>query len=361
MVRDFTEREIEPIAAQIDAEGRLPDDLIGKLAGLGLLAMTVSRDDGGGGADRLSYVLAMEQLAYSGTGATFLPRMNNSVGDLISRYGSGVSKREYLPPLADGSAYASVQFTEEETGSDPAALTTRAVPDGDCYVVNGMKRFSTFGARDGYAVLYTRDETGGCTAFVIKKNVEGYVVGKTWVVMGGAGMEAADVYFENMRVPAENMIGGKGKGFNLLLSWAASAKLDQCACNVGIAQAALDEAVKYASARMSRGRPISTMQGIRWMLAEMKCRLEAARWLNYRTAFLMDQDGTDRVAEAATVKLFVVPATIGVTEMARQVHGAYGYTKDFKIERLFRAAVGATAIETSLEVNRSIAGASVAM
>lgn len=356
MVKDFTAHDIEPVAAQIDREGRLPDDLIKKLAALGLLGMTIPKKYGGSDAGSLNCALAIEQLAYSGTAAWWLVSFNNSIPESIDHFGSAKLKQNYLKPLCDGTAYASIQFTEEETGSDPEALTTTAIPDGNYYVINGMKRLSTFGARDGYGVLYTKDDTGACTAFVIQKNCPGYNAEKTWELMGGGGIEAADVYFQDMPVPKTNLLGKKGEGFTILLHWVAIEKIQQCSSSVGIAQAALDEAINYTKSRKSRGKSISTMQGIRWMLADMQCQLEAARWLTYRAAFLHDQQATDWKNEAAAAKLFVVPATIKVVEMARQIHGCYGYTRDFKIERLYRAAAGATGIATTLEINRSIVG-----
>ncbi len=355
-VSDFTKHDIEPIASQIDREGKLPDDLIQKLARLGLLGMTVPKKYGGSEAGNLSCALAIEQIAYSGTGVWWLVAFNNSIPQSIVHFGSDELKKKYLKPLCDGTAYASIQFTEADTGSDPEAITTTAIPDGDYYVISGMKRLSTFGARDGYAVLYTKDEAGGCTAFIIQKNCQGYSPEKNWELMGGGGIETADVYFQNMRVPQENLLGNKGKGFDILLYWIAIEKIMQCGANIGIAQAALDEAVNYAKSRKARGKSISSLQGIKWMLANMQCKLEAARWLTYRAAFLLDQQAADWKNEAAAAKLFVVPATLEVVEMARQIHGCYGYTRDFKIERLYRAAAGATGIATSLEINRSIAG-----
>jgi alkylation response protein AidB-like acyl-CoA dehydrogenase len=218
-VKDFTEREIEPIAAQLDREGKLPDDLIKKMAGLGLFGMTIPIQYGGTEVGNINCILACEQVAYSGTGAWWLVGFQNSISECIAHFGSEELKQKYIRPLCEGTAYASIQFTEEETGSDPESLVTTARPDGDSYVINGMKRFSTFGARDGYAVLYTKDEDGACTAFVIEKNVPGYSSSKMWELMGGGGIEAADVYFEDMRVPKANMLGEKGKGFEALLFW----------------------------------------------------------------------------------------------------------------------------------------------
>jgi alkylation response protein AidB-like acyl-CoA dehydrogenase len=355
-VAEFTRNEVEPIAREIDSKGKLPDEMINKLAALELFGMSVPGQYGGGGTGVLDCVLAIEQLAYAGTGVWWLVAFNNSIPDSITQFGSESLKKKVLRSFYNGSAYASIQFTEEDTGSDPDALITRAIPEGDSYLINGMKRLSTFGARDGYAVLYTRDEAEACTAFVVRKRSDGYRVEKEWELMGGGGMESVDVYFENLRVSKDDMLGQKGEGFKILLYWIALEKIMQCSANVGMAQAALDEAISYANSRMSRNKPVSSMQGIRWMCADMQSKLEAARWLTYRSAFLYDQKSKAWQSEAAAAKLFVVPATMEIIETARQIHGAYGYLKDFKIERLSRAAAGAASIATSLEINKSIVG-----
>ena len=359
MVRKFREREIDPTARQIDGDGRLPDGLIGKMADVGLLGIAAPRAYGGNQAGKLNAALACEQVAYSGTGAWWLIGFSNSVTDCISHFGSEEQKRQFIPPLCDGSAYPSVQFTEEETGSDASALAATAVLQGDHYVLNGLKRFSSFGARDGIAVVYAKDERGDCTAFISKKNVKGYSVSKMWDLMGGGGMEAADVLFHEVKIPLNGLLGTRGKGFDVLLYWIAIEKIEQCAACVGIGQAALDEAIRYAKTRKSRGKPIASLQGIKWMLADIYSRLQASRMMTYRAASLADAQSADWITEAATAKLFVVPTIIQITEMARQLHGAYGYTKELKIEMLSRAVAGAAGIATSLEINRSLVGAAL--
>lgn len=371
LARDFNKREIEPVADKIDRAGRLPDDLIKKYAKNGFLGITLPKKYGGSEAGNLACALAIEQLAYSGCGAWWLVGFNNSIPESIAHFGSEVIKAKYLKAFTDGSAYASIQFTEAETGSDPSALTTTSTLAGDVYVINGEKRFSTFGARPGYSVTYTKDEQGKCTAFVIEKGGKGYTSPKVVELMGGGGMEAADVYFENLKVPKLNLLGKPGKGTEILLFWISTEKIQQCAASVGIAQAALDEAVKYVKTRMSRGKPVSSMQGIRWTLADMQAKLEACRWLTYKTAFAQDQDvgwvqsapadvthqlPSSWQTEAATAKLFVVPTATEIVEMSRRLHGAYGYTKEFKIERLYRAMAGFSVIATSVEINKSIVG-----
>lgn len=353
--KDFTRRELEPTARQIDASGTLPDSLIKQLAGLKALGMVLPEEFGGSGSSHLNCILVCEQLAYSGTAAWWLVAFHNSLPASIYRFGTPEQRKKYLPAFCDGSGYASIEFTEEDTGSDPALLKTTAQLEGDYYVVNGTKRFSTFGARNGFAVLYTKDETGKCTAFIIKKNTSGYNMVKIWDLMGSGGTDTADIRFENMKVPWQDMLGKKGEGFNVLLYWIALEKIEQSAAAVGMGQAALDEAITYAKSRIIKGKPISDMQGIRWMLAEMRTKVQAARLLTYQAATLADRQVRDWMAEAAAAKVFVVPMMMEVVELSRRIHGAYGYTKEMKIERLYRAIPGASVIAVGLEINKSIA------
>jgi alkylation response protein AidB-like acyl-CoA dehydrogenase len=359
LARDFSNQEIEPVAEKLDKAGKLPDDLIKKLAKLDFLGMTVPHRYGGTEATNFDCILAIEQLAYSGTGAWWLVGFNTSIPGSIVKYGSEKIKSTYLKSLCDGTSYASIQFTEAETGSDASALTTTAKPDGNDYIINGMKRFSTFGARPGFSVTYTLDDEGTCTAFITEKLSPGYTAPKVWELMGSGGMEAADVYYDNYRVPAGSILGKKGQGYQILLYWISTEKIEQCAAATGIAQAALDEAVTYTKSRINRGKPISSLQGIRWQLAEMKAKLDACRLMTYRAAFAEDADESDWQNQAAAAKLFVIPAAMEIVETSRRLHGAYGYTRETKIERLSRAITGFPSIAVSLEINRSIIGSSL--
>jgi alkylation response protein AidB-like acyl-CoA dehydrogenase len=358
-VREFTKKEIDPAAAEIDKQNRVPDSLIKKMADLKLLGLTLPEEYGGAGLGCLDALLAIEQLSYSGTGAWWLVAFNNSIPGSVLTFGTREQKQRYLPPVCSGDVYASIQFTEPDTGSDPKALTTRAVLEENHYCINGIKRFSTFGARAGFAVLYAGDESGRCTALLVDKNVEGYSTGPAYELMGSGGIEAVDVCYENCRVPEENLLGVPGKGMDILLRWIAEEKIQQCGACLGMANAALDEAIAYSKSRNSRTGPLSDMQGIRWMMAEMRSKLNAIRWVAYRAAVLKDKNAPGWMTEAATAKLFIVPAAMEIVEMSRKIHGAYGYTKEFKIERLYRAIAGASAIAVSLEINRSITAASL--
>jgi alkylation response protein AidB-like acyl-CoA dehydrogenase len=258
--------------------------------------------------------------------------------------------------MFDGSKCFSIQFTEPDTGSDARALKTTSRPDGNHYIINGQKRFSTFGARDGTAIVWTKDEEGGCTAFLVDKNCPGYTAPKIWELMGTGGIEPADVYYNDVRVHKDQMFYKKGRAFDALLYWIAIEKVEGCIVAVAMAQAALDEAVKYAKSRVVGSRPMSDMQGIRFELADLYAKIEACRWLTYRTAMLHEVDDPGFQTEAAACKMFVQPVVNEVITTALRLHGAYGYTKEFKIERLFRAQQGNVVISVSLEINKSIVG-----
>ena len=358
-VKKFTQNEVEPRAVEMDQSGRIPDDMLKKFSEVGLMGMTVPNEYDGTEAGGFAHLLAIEQLAYSGTPAWWLAAFNNSLPETICHWGNPEQKERFVKGMFDGTKCFSIQFTEPDTGSDPRALITRSRPDGDYYVINGQKRFSTFGARNGTAIVWTRDENDGCTAFVLDKHMPGYTASKIWELMGGGGIEAADVYYEDVRVHKDQILHEKGKGFDILLYWIAIEKVEGCMVAVALAQAALDEAIAYAKSRTARGRPMSDMQGIRWEFADMHAKIQACRWYVYRTAMLHETNDPSFQIEASACKIFVQPTINEVMAKALPLHGAYGYTKEFKIERLYRAQPGNVVISVSLEVNKSIVGASL--
>jgi len=357
--RDFTNREIEPLAEQIERENKMPRELLKKFAGIGLLGMTLPKKYGGAEASVLSDAVAIEEIAKAGVGAEWLLSMNNSIADTINHFGSEVIKKEHLEPVCKGEDCLSILFTEPGTGSDPRMITTTALPDGNNYVVNGQKRFISWAAWDGHGTLYAKDETERISCFIIKKNVDGYTTDPPYRKIGGHAQESVDVYFENIKVPKENLIGEKGKGFDVLLWWIAAEKIQQSAASLGIAEAALEESIKYSKERTLRAGPMSQLQGIQWTLAEMQTQIEAIRWLTYKCACLREEQAPNWMTMAALNKNFAIPATISVTLLGMQIHSAYGYIKDFKIGRLHQAVLGGLGIATSLEINKSIIGSSL--
>ncbi|MFC1946047.1 acyl-CoA dehydrogenase family protein [Chloroflexota bacterium] len=356
-VREFSRNEVEPRFREMETSGRIPDDMLENMARLGLLGMTVPREYGGTGAGGFAHILAIEQLAYSGTTGWWPAAFNNSIPEIICNYGTEEQKARFVTGGFDGRGCFSIQFTEADTGSDPKKLVTTSRADGDYFIINGAKRFSTFGARGGTTLCFTRDEADGCTAFLVEKNCPGYVVEKVWELMGAGGVEAADISYHDVRVRKDQMLHTAGRGMEVLLHWIAVEKLEGCIAAVGLGQAALDEAAHYAKNRHAGGRPMTAMQAIRFELAELYARIQACRWLTYRTAMLYESGDESLQTEAAACKLFVQPAVSAVIETALRLHGGYGYTKDFKIERLYRAQPGNVVISTGLEINKAIVSA----
>lgn len=359
MVKDFARKEVEPRWQEMEEKRRVPDDIFKKLANLGLLGMTVPVEYNGTDTGGFAHLLAIEQLAYTGTPAWWPVAFNNSLPETICKFGTPEQKKRFVSQMFDGTKCFSIQFTEPDTGSDSRALKTTARPDGDYYVINGQKRFSTFGARNGTAIVWTKDEEGGCTAFLVDKNCVGYTAPKIWDLMGTGGIEAADVEYKDVRVHKNQMFYKKGKGFEALLYWIDIEKVEGCMVATALAQAALDEAIIYTKNRIANGKPMSDMQGIRFELADLHAKIQACRWMTYRTAMLHETDEASFQNEAAACKLFVQPTVTEVIATALRLHGAYGYTTDFKIERLYRAQQGNVVISVSLEINKAIVGASL--
>lgn len=356
LARDFTINEVEPLAAEIEKTNVTPREMLKKFADAGFLGITLPKQYGGSGASILSDTLVAEEIAKAGIGMEWLVSMNNSIGDTINHFASEDLKCKYLPPVCCGDKCLSILFTEPATGSDPKMITTTAKLDGNRYIINGVKRFISWAHWDGFGTLYARDEEGKISNYLIEKNVAGYKTDPPYHKIGGHAQESADVYFENMKVPKENLIGTKGKGFDMLLWWIAAEKIQQSAASLGIAEAALEESIKYARERALRNGPMSVLQGIQWTLAEMKIRIEAIRALVYRCSCLREKQSPEWITMAALCKAFAVPAAEEVTLMGLRLHSGYGYTANFKIGRLHKAVLGGFGIATSIELNKSIVG-----
>ena len=224
--------------------------------------------------------------------------------------------------------------------------------------MNGTKRFISHGHRKGYAVFYAKDETGRITAFVVDKSSEGYTWSKPWALMSFAGQGLVDIFLKDVKVPKENILGEKGKGFHILLRWIAGERIQQMAFMVGLGQECLDQSLKFAKERTVRGRPMTAMQGFQWMLAEMHASIEACRWWTYRVAFKQDEGGDIQV-DSAGLKLFVVPTIQEVARKALQLHGSYGYCRDYKIERLYRTIAHAGVTAGSTEIQKTLVGSAL--
>jgi alkylation response protein AidB-like acyl-CoA dehydrogenase len=353
--QEFIERTIEPILDQIVEKDDYPADLMEKYAKARMLGMVVPKEYGGVGTTNLNIILLAEEFGKTGSVCAWPLFMNNSVSESLYHWGSEHIRKNIIPPLCDGSAIASLGFTEPGTGSDPRAIKTTAVLDGEAYVINGTKRFITNGNKKGFGLFFAKDETENVTAFAIDKLAEGYTTSSPWQFMALEGMNCVDVFLKNVRVPKENIVGEKGKGFGILLRWIAGERIQQAAYMVGVGQAALDESIKYIREKEVGGKPMGKMQGFQWMLAEMKAKVDACRYLTYRAVCLQDE-GKPIENLSAELKVYVAPTIQEVTRMAVQIHGSYGYARDYKVERLYRCAAHAGVTASSTEINKTIAG-----
>ncbi|MFA4835830.1 MAG: acyl-CoA dehydrogenase family protein [Dehalococcoidia bacterium] len=355
MAHEFASTQIEPIAAQIDREKKIPREIANKMGDAGLLGMPLPRQYGGSDSGFLNWILALEQMHYPVSSASSFMNMCVMVGRGIVQFGTEAQKKQFIPPLCTGELIGSWAFTEPSTGSDPKSLVTRAERDGGHWVINGVKRFNTKGNLDGPAVVFANVDGLKTTAFIVDKNQEGYINSKPYELMGNLGTETVDTRFVNVRVGQDRLLGEIGQGFSILLAAAAVGRLGLSIKSVAMAQAAQDEGVKYAKQRTRRGVPIGSMQAIQWLLAEIAVRVEGARWMTYRTAALKDQ-GSDILKESSMIKLFATRLAKEAVDMSMQIHGSYGFIRDFKIERIYRTVKENELIEGSSEVQRSIIG-----
>ncbi|MBM4463533.1 MAG: hypothetical protein FJ012_09440 [Chloroflexi bacterium] len=357
--RRFAQREIEPIAVQVDEDGRIPPDMNEKLAREGFVGMLIPKQYGGTEAGMLNCALVFEQLSYPI--CQCLEAMgNNIVGRVITLCGTEEQKQRYLPLLAQCKLMGSYAFTEPGTGSDPKSLVTTARLEGDHWVINGIKRFHSVGHLAGPAIIFANVDGTQTTAFLIDKLGEGYRCSKPFELMMGRGLETIDTRFEDMRVPKESVLGTVGGGFNILFSITAEGRLTLSAIAVALAQAALDESVRFIRDNMGEGRQSAVSETTKWLLAEMAMRIPPARVTAYRIAWLTDQ-GQDTRMISAIIKLFASRVATEVTDMAMDIHGLSGLVKGSKIERIYRQAKQFDLTEGTSEVQRTIVAGSVLM
>ncbi|HWP60684.1 MAG TPA: acyl-CoA dehydrogenase [Candidatus Acidoferrales bacterium] len=357
-VRAFVEKEVKPVASQLDREGVYAAELVNKLAEIGLLGMFVPTEFGGSGMDYVCYILAMEEVAKSWASLGALVTVNNSLTcEPILRFGTEAQKRKYLPRLASGEFLGCYALTEPGAGSDAGSIQTRALPDGASFVLNGNKIFVTNGKHAKVAIVYavTAPEQGkkGISAFLVEKDTPGFSVGKIEDKLGLRGSDTAELIFEDCRVPRENLLGRENEGFKIALATLDGGRIGIAAQAVGIAQGCLEEAIAHAKERRQFGRPIADFQAIQWMLADMATEIEAARLLTQRAAWLR-QENKKVTRAAAMAKLFASETANRAAYKALQIFGGYGYIKDFPVERFFRDARITTLYEGTSEIQRLV-------
>ncbi|MBU0734450.1 MAG: acyl-CoA dehydrogenase [Pseudomonadota bacterium] len=358
MVRDFARESILPTAAERDRTGEFPAENLRKMGELGLMGMNVPPEYNGAGVDTVSYSLAMQEIAYACASTAVVMSVHNSVAcGPIYLFGSDYLKEHYLKALSTGEKIGSFALTEPGAGSDPVSQKTRAVRDGDSYVINGTKMFITTGKNSDLTVVtgYTdRDKKHrGISAFVVEKGTPGFFVGKEEKKMGLRASDTVELIFEDCRVPAENLLGHEGDGFRIAMASLDGGRIGIASQSVGVAQAALDAAVNYAKERVQFGKTISQFQGIRWMIADMATQIEAARLLTFNAAAMRDL-GENFSSAASMAKVFASEMANRVAYNALQIHGGYGYIEEFPVERYYRDVRVFTIYEGTSEIQRRV-------
>ncbi|OIP88711.1 MAG: hypothetical protein AUK24_07690 [Syntrophaceae bacterium CG2_30_49_12] len=353
-IRQFARKEIVPLIGQIEREKKIPDNLIRKINGMKITGLPFPEEWGGSGASFVSFLLAIEELSY-----TYITFIYSSIVSFMAaygflNYGSKYLKEKYLRGLLTASLKGAWAFTEPDTGSDPMQLKVRAVKDGEDWVLNGTKRFITNSGLADIVVIFALTEKG-VTAFVVETQNPGYIAGKRGDFLAFCGMDNGDIILEDVRVEAKNILGEEGQGFDILLSVEVFAKVASCAGNVGLAQAALDQAVRYAKEKTHRGVPIGVkFQMTQWNLATMAAKVAASRAFLYSIGAKIDK-GEKVPAESSLLKIFTAAAAREVASDALQVHGVYGLSKEYPIERIYRESKFNEVILGSNEIQRVIA------
>ncbi|HJU62857.1 MAG TPA: acyl-CoA dehydrogenase family protein [Candidatus Binatia bacterium] len=357
-IRDFAEAQIAPGAGERDEAARFPTELIPKMAKLGLFGIMIPQEYGGTGLDAVSAAVVVEELARIDAAIALIVASHNSLcAAHIHNFGNEMQKQKYLPPLAHGEKLGAWALTEPESGSDAAALKTRAALEGEYWVLSGEKQFTTQGSTAGVYVIMasTNPSQGkkGISAFIIEYGTAGLRVGKLENKLGVRASDTAAVQIEDVRVPKENLLGQLNGSFYDVLKVLQGGRVGIGAMAVGIAQGALEESIKYAGTRMQFGKPIAEFEAIQWMLADMATEIDAARLLVYRAAQLKDR-GVPFAKAASEAKLYAAETAMRATTKAIQIHGGYGYIKDYPVERYFRDAKICEIGEGTSEIQRLV-------
>lgn len=342
MVRDFVEKSVAPTAAERDEKELFPRDIFDKMGELGIMGLPYPEEYGGAGSDFVSYAIAVEEIsrACAATGIGLSVHVSLCAWPIF-KYGTEEQKQQFLRPLAEGTKLGAFGLTEPNAGTDAGGSSTTAVKEGDSYIINGTKIFNTNGGEAEIEVIFalTDKEKGikGMSAFIVEKGTPGFTYGKKEIKMGIRSSVQRELIFENCRIPAVNLLGKEGEGFKIAMSTLDGGRIGIAAQSVGIAQGALDEAVRYSKQRVQFGKPISSFQAVNFILADMATKVDAARLLAYRAAYNKSNQ-LPYAKEAAMAKLFASDTAMSVTTDAVQIFGGYGFSREYPVERMMRDA-----------------------
>ncbi len=363
LMREFAENEVLPLAKEIDETERFPEETVLKMARNGMMGINIPKEYGGAGLDTLSYIIAVEELAKvcATTSIILAAHTSLALGPLL-KFGTEEQKRKYLVPLAKGEKLGAFALTEPNAGTDAAGQQTTAHFDGDRYILNGSKIFITNGGvADVYIVFAMTDKskgTKGISAFIVEKGAPGFSIGKIEHKMGIRASSTAELVFEDCAIPKENLLGQEGKGFGIAMGTLDGGRISVAAQALGIAEGAFNETVKYMKQRVQFKKPLSQFQGLQWKVADMETEITCARMLVYNAACAKDE-GKPFGKEAAMAKLYAAQTAMRVTTECVQMHGGYGYTREYPLERMMRDAKITEIYEGTSQVQQMVISAAV--
>ena len=355
--QEFTERYVAPLAAELDLTGEFPRETFSRMASHGFTGIGIPEEYGGSGGSDIEKVIVVSELAKKcgATAATLSIHMIFPA--VILKFGTEEQKKKYLPAMTDGGKISAFALTEPNAGSDAAAVKTTALKDGDYYILNGTKCFITGGGQADHLVVFALTDPSkglkGLSALIVDKGMPGFSIGKIEDKMGIRASETVELIFDNCRVPSENLVGKEGGGFKIAMTALDGARIGVAAQALGIAEGALEETVKYMKERVQFGKPLTALQGLNWYVAEMATKIECARWMTYRAASLKIK-GEPYTKEAAMAKYNASETALFVTNLALQIHGGYGYMKDYPLERMMRDAKITQIYEGTSEIHKVV-------
>lgn len=358
LFRQFAETEVKPLAQEVDETEKFPSETVAKMAKYGFLGIPFPKELGGQGCDTLTYAICVEELArVCGTTAVIVSAHTSLCCEPIRKFGTEEQKKKYLTKLASGEWLGAFGLTEPAAGTDASGQQTKAVLDGDNYILNGTKIFITNGGvANVYVVFAMTDKSKGnhgITAFIVEKDFPGFSIGKKELKMGIRGSATTELVFENCIVPKENVLGEIGQGFKVAMATLDGGRIGIASQALGIAQGCLDETVKYVKERKQFGKSLAKFQNTQFVLADLATQVEAARMLVYRAAIAKDTQKRYS-SESAMAKLYAAETAMNVTTKCVQLHGGYGYTRDYPIERMMRDAKITEIYEGTSEVQRMV-------
>ena len=363
LIRNFSLNEVKPLAADVDKNHRFPEETVQKLAETGFLGMVIPTEYGGAGTDDLSYIISVEELSrVCATTGVIVSAHTSLCCWPIYKFGTKEQKDKYLHDLASGRKLGAFALTEASAGTDAASQRSVAVLEGNEYIINGSKVFITNGGKaETYIIFAMTDKTKGLkgiSAFIVESTTPGFSIGKKEDKLGIRGSSTTELIFQDMRIPKENLLGKEGDGFKIAMQTLDGGRIGIAAQALGIAQGALDETIKYVLERQQFNKPIASFQAIQFEIANMATQIEAARLLTYQAA-TAKQEGRPYSKLAAMAKLFAAETAMYVTTKAVQLHGGYGYTADYPVERMMRDAKITEIYEGTSEVQRMVIAGSV--